>query len=95
MALGRIPLTGTFSNPDNDYRGDWASKPWKTGSDQTGTKYTIITPMGVKYDEEWMGDRETYESLLKDNRIVFSRNGNGLPRKKYFKFERGRGTVCL
>ena len=85
IGVGKIPLTGTFSNPDNDYRGDWASKPWKTGSDQTGTKYTIITPTGVEYDEEWMGDRETYESLLKDNRIVFSRNGNGLPRKKYFK----------
>ena len=94
IGVGKIPLTGTFSNPDNDYRGDWASKPWKTGSDQTGTKYTIITPTGVEYDEEWMGDRETYESLLKDNRIVFSRNGNGLPRKKYFKFEREEEGQC-
>ena len=86
--VGKIALTGNFSNSDNDPRGDWASKPWKVGSDQSGSRYQIITPSGRVYDEEWMGERSNYESLLADNRIIFPDNGNGSPRKKYFKNER-------
>ena len=86
--VGKVDLTGTFSNPDCDSRGDWATKPWKAGSDQGGTKYKIEAPSGKIYEEIWMGDEETFKSLLKDKRIVFSKNGDGQPRKKYFKSER-------
>ena len=92
--VGKLPLTGRFSNPDNDPRGDWATKPWKTGSDQTGTTYSITTPTGKVYIEEWMGEYETFDKLLKDNRIIFTNNGDGLPRKKYFKFEREEEGQC-
>lgn len=94
VGVGKIALTGTFSNPDSDPRGDWASKPWKVGSGQSGTSYIIISPNGAEFDEEWMGDSETYNSLLADNRIVFPRNGDGLPRKKYFKAERQAEGQC-
>jgi adenine-specific DNA-methyltransferase len=40
--VGKIALTGDFSNPDNDPRGPWASKPWKVGSDQSGSRYIIV-----------------------------------------------------
>ena len=92
--VGKLPLTGTFSNPDNDPRGDWASKPWKVGSDQNGSKYIITTPTGNILDEEWMGDQVNYNALLTDNRIVFPNNGSGNPRKKYFKFEREEEGQC-
>ena len=92
--VGTIDITGKFSNPDNDPRGDWASKPWKVGSGQTGSYYTIITPIEKKYDEEWMGDEETFKVLLSDKRIIFPNNGNGLPRKKYFKSEREEEGQC-
>lgn len=93
--VGKVDLTGKFSNPDNDSRGDWASKPWKVGSDQSGSRYIIKNPNNVqKYDEEWMGDENSYKMLLADNRIVFPRNGEGLPRKKYFKFEREEEGQC-
>lgn len=92
---GKIDLTGDFANPDNDDRGDWASKPWKVGSDQSGSRYVIENPKNKKrYDEEWMGEETTYLSLLKDNRIIFPRNGDGLPRKKYFRFEREEEGQC-
>ena len=86
--VGKLELTGSFSNPDNDPRGDWASKPWKTGSGQSGTHYKITTPTGKIFDEEWMGERTTFEALRSDNRIVWPKKGNGSPRKKYFKSER-------
>jgi len=93
--VGKVDLTGDFSNPDNDERGDWASKPWKVGSDQSGSRYTIVNPNNRKeYDEEWMGDETNYKSLLEDKRIVFPKNGEGFPRKKYFRFEREEEGQC-
>jgi adenine-specific DNA-methyltransferase len=86
--IGKIDVTGTFSNPDNDSRGPWASKPWKTGSSQGGTTYSIELPNGESITEEWMGSRETYDRLLNDGRIYFPKSGVGLPRKKYYLSER-------
>ncbi len=86
--VGKLELTGDFSNPDNDPRGEWNSKPWKTGSNQGGSKYKITLPDGTILDEEWMGDKKTYETLLADGRIYFPKNGSGFPRKKIFKSER-------
>ncbi len=83
-----LPLTGNFTNPDHDPKGPWASKPWKSGSAQTGTRYSITTPTGVVYDEEWLGTQDTFESLLADGRISFPKQGSGLPRKKYYESER-------
>ena len=94
VGVGKVALTASFSNPDNDSRGDWASKPWKTGSDQSGTRYSIKTPSGKILTEEWMGDENTYNYLLADNRIIFPRNGDGMPRKKYFKSEREEEGQC-
>ncbi len=92
--VGKVDLTGDFSNPDNDAREDWASKPWKVGSDQTGSRYIITSPTGKVFEEDWMGDQTTYEELLTDNRIIFPKNGDGLPRKKYFRNEREEEGQC-
>ena len=88
FGVGKIALTGNFTNPDSDLRGDWSSKPWKVGSDQSGSRYKITTPSGKVLDEEWMGEESTFRALLEDNRIVFPSAGDGYPRKKYFKAER-------
>ena len=62
--VGKLPLTGSFSNPDNDPRGEWATKPWKVGSDQSGSRYKIVTPTGKVYDEEWMGGKRLFKNYL-------------------------------
>ena len=92
--VGKVGLTGSFSNPDDDPRGDWASKPWKVGSGQSGTRYVITTPTGRELDEEWMGEQSTFDTLQNDERIIFPSNGNGAPRKKYFKSERDEEGQC-
>lgn len=92
--VGKIDITGDFSNPDNDPKGDWASKPWKVGSDQSGSRYVITTPTGKTLDEEWMGDDNTYKALLNDGRILFPKKGDGYPRKKYYRFEREEEGQC-
>jgi adenine-specific DNA-methyltransferase len=92
--VGKVDLTGAFTNPDGDARGEWASKPWKVGSDQSGSRYVLTTPAGVPYEETWMGDEETYLALLADGRIVFPNGGRGSPRKKYFRKEREAEGQC-
>ena len=93
-AFHGIPLTGNFTNPDNDPKGDWASKPWKAGSNQTGSRYTITTPTGKVLDEEWLGAEPTYRTYLAEGRMYFPRGGDGYPRKKYYKFEREDERQC-
>ena len=92
--VGKIELTGSFSNPDNDPKGEWASKPWKVGSDQSGSRYVITTPTGIELNEEWMGEYETYKTHLEEGRMYFPNSGNGVPRKKYYKFERENEGQC-
>lgn len=94
VGVGKLDLTATFTNADNDPKGPWASKPWKTGSDQNGSKYTIITPTGKELTEEWMGEESTYKKYLEEGRIYFPKGGDGMPRKKYYQFEREDEGQC-
>ena len=92
--VGKVELTGTFSNPDNDPKGAWASKPWKVGSDQSGSKYSIELPSGEIVEGDWMGEESTYLRYLEEGRILFPDSGKGLPRKKYYEFERVEEGQC-
>ncbi len=92
--VGKLELTASFTNADQDPRGPWASKPWKTGSDQSGSRYRIVTPTGKILEEEWMGDEATYQKYLEEGRIYFPRGGDGMPRKKYYQSERENEGQC-
>lgn len=86
--VGKIPLTGNFSNPDNDPNGPWNSKPWKAGSTQGGSNYAIKYPDGHIKKGVWMGSKDTYEDLLTKNAIYFPNDGKGDPRKKIYLKDR-------
>ena len=95
--VGKIELTGDFSNPDNDPKGAWASKPWKAAKSQGGSKYEIEYPDGQKVTATWLGEKATYEALLADGRIYFPKSRNGMlgsPRKKYYLAERQEEGQC-
>lgn len=92
--VGKLDLTAVFTNPDADPKGPWASKPWKVGSDQSGSRYTIVTPTGKVLEGEWMGEEKTYKEYLKEGRIYFPKGGDGMPRKKYYEFERQEEGQC-
>lgn len=92
--VGKLDLTAKFTNPDNDPRGPWASKPWKVGSDQSGSRYSITAPNGRVLDGEWMGEEATYLKYLAEGRIYFPKDGSGMPRKKYYQFEREEEGQC-
>lgn len=76
---------GDFKNPDGDHRGPYATAPC---SNKGGAVYEIVTPTGKRYSDEWRFKIDTYNVLLKDNRITFPKGGDGKPRYKIFKSER-------
>lgn len=94
VGVGKLDLTASFTNPDNDPNGAWASKPWRVGSDQSGSAYTITTPTGKILEGEWMGEESTYLRFLEEGRMYFPKGGDGMPRKKYYQSEREDEGQC-
>ena len=95
--LNLIELTeeraAEYKNPDNDPRGRWASVDitGQTGHATASQFYTITTPSGKEYKPTagrcWALAKDTFDSLVKDNRIWFGSNGSSIPRKKVFLSE--------
>ena len=78
----------SFSNPDNDPRGDWFSGNISRNGIKTttGSKYyEIVTPTGKKYTRNWTLSKEEYNEKLENNEIYFSKNGDGVPRLKIYR----------
>lgn len=82
-----------FKNPDNDFRGGWASTDF-TGMTGHATKsqfYTIVAPNGKKHPPPdgrcWAISEENFKKLMLDNRVWFGADGNARPRLKRFLSE--------
>lgn len=87
-AFHGVPLSDErkkeYKNPDNDVRGPWSTNPWKAAVGRGGTRYSITTPTGKTYTETWYGNLDTFNSLVKDNRVHWTDEGNGYPRIKIY-----------
>lgn len=85
-----------YKNPDHDPRGPWSTNPWKAAVGRGGTTYSITTPKGITYTETWYGTKETFESLLSENRVYWTDNGSGFPRIKiYLKDAEREGQAAI
>lgn len=89
-----------FSNPDNDPRGAWKADPFQVGGWRPNQQYEITNPnTGVVYTPNpncsWKNDYDKFQELLKDNRIVFGKTGEGGPQRKRYIWEaKKRGKVA-
>lgn len=83
-------IVDDFKNPDNDPRGPYVTMPC---SNKGGSRYKVTTPTGKEVEDEWRFKKETFDALLKDNRIVFPKAGNGKPRYKLFLKDKQEGGV--
>jgi adenine-specific DNA-methyltransferase len=81
---------GRFSNPDNDPHGPWTTGPC---SNRGGSRYKIVTPVGIEYEDEWRFTKETYKKLLEEGRIYFPESGHGKPRYKIYLSEKKKQGV--
>ena len=87
----------SYKNPDNDPRGQWMSDNPSVKTYSSNTDYPITTPSGrivhPPASRCWRFTKEKFEELVKDNRIWFGKDGNGLPRLKTFLSEVQEGLV--
>ena len=78
-----------FSNPDNDPRGPWKADPFDSPGIRPNLTFAIKNPnTGVEYwppeGRCWRTGEKEYLDFLKDNRIVFGKNGTSKPQLKRF-----------
>ncbi|MGP1439000.1 MAG: site-specific DNA-methyltransferase [Treponema sp.] len=80
-----------YANPDNDYRGVWSSSDISVGPAIPANIYKITTPSGRVVEppagRSWRLSEKAFSERLKDNRIWFGEDGNGVPRIKRFLSE--------
>ena len=80
-----------YSNIDDDPRGPWTSVVLSAKSGSEKLVYKITTPGGREcFPPEgryWSVNEDKVKELVKDNRIWFGSNGNGIPRHKTFLSE--------
>jgi len=94
FGVGKVAITGNFTNPDNDPKGPWTTNPWKAANGRGGTHYSITTPTGVVLTETWYGTKETFEEYLKKGRVHWTNGGNGIPRIKIYQKEAEESGQC-
>lgn len=80
-----------YKNPDNDPRGPWASSDFTAQGWRPNQMYSITTPSGTVITPPegrcWRHLEAVYLELLKDGRLWFGTDGNGVPRKKTYLSE--------
>ena len=95
FTIGRLPRTeqanARYSNPDNDPRGVWKSGDLLVKTYSATYDYPITLPSGRIVEPPpgrcWRLSRETFAQKVKDNRIWFGADGDGVPRNKTFLSE--------
>ena len=101
--LSLLPMNdkalSNYGNPDNDPRGLWKSDPAHAQAGH-GTKsqfYTLTAPNGKKHELPsgrcWLYTEEVMNQAIKDNRIWFGKDGNGVPRIKTYLNAKERGLT--
>ncbi|MEG1738546.1 MAG: site-specific DNA-methyltransferase [Odoribacter sp.] len=82
-----------FSNPDNDSRGLWKVDPFDAPNIRPNLTYVIKNPnTGEEFlppnGRCWRTEKESFDKLLKDNRIIFGKTGQSRPQLKVFYDEK-------
>jgi len=82
--------SGTFSNPDNDPRGDWfsgsVSFSEERSNKQSENYFTIKSPTGISWTRQWQCTKEEMDEYLVGKKIYFglAPEYSNVPRLKIF-----------
>lgn len=92
IRLNRLPYTSeyiahTFSNPDNDPKGPYQTGPLARPSNSSNREYTLTMPNGREITAKWSCSPETFQSYVKEGRLIIPRGGEGMPRIKIYLSE--------
>jgi len=77
-----------YKNPDDDPRGPWTSSDMSVKTYNIAYDYEITTPSGRKVKPPrgrcWGMPKNSFTTLVNDNRVWFGEKGNNVPRLKRF-----------
>jgi adenine-specific DNA-methyltransferase len=84
--------TEKYENPDNDFRGPWASidlSGLATAAQRPNLHYDIVDPnTGISYPPNpsrgWSKSKENVQKMIAEARILFPKSPTGRPREKKF-----------
>ncbi len=88
-----------FSNPDNDYRGNWVADPFDAPDIRPNLTYPITNPNTGKIylpptGRHWRTTEEEYNKFFSEGRIIFGKKGKSKPQlKRYFTEAEKKGIV--
>jgi adenine-specific DNA-methyltransferase len=91
--IGNGEQIARYKNPDNDKRGPWQSVSLnvQAGHAVKTQFYELVSPNGKIHNPPkgrcWVYNKEKMNDLVKDERIWFGLEGNGVPRLKKFLSE--------
>lgn len=95
-ARNRLPRTekqdAAYRNPDNDPRGPWKPTPLQARNPYSLGLYSVRTPSGRVLEGPppgtyWRLSEEKFEELQRDGRVVWGKEGAGVPAIKTFLSE--------
>jgi adenine-specific DNA-methyltransferase len=101
--IQQLPMSekalANYKNPDNDPRGPWKSDP-ATAQAGHGTKsqfYVFTAPNGKEHHLEsgrcWLYTKDVFEEEVRQGKIWFGKDGNGVPRVKTYLEAKERGLT--
>ena len=83
----------TYTNRDDDIRGDWLAVPFHAPNIRPNLTYPIELPSGrivmPPKGRCWSTSKENFDAMVADNRIWFGKDGDGMPQRKKYWAERG------
>lgn len=101
--LSKLPMNekalSNYGNPDNDSRGPWKSDPAhaQAGHGTESQFYVLKAPNGKLHELPsgrcWLYTEPVMNEAIKENRIWFGKDGNGVPRIKTYLYEKERGLT--
>ncbi|MBU4057037.1 site-specific DNA-methyltransferase [Patescibacteria group bacterium] len=85
-------IKNEYGNPDNDQRGPWIStelgRSMEKSRKDSPKYYAISSPNKKKSYRQWLFTKEEMDTLIKDGRVYFGKNGDAVPRLKKFVNEK-------
>lgn len=97
VRVNRLPyhpsfIGRTFSNPDDDPRGPYQTRPLAQPESASNTAYELRLPNGRRITARWSCSAETFQRYVAEDRLVIPKGGRGMPRLKIFLSE-GVGAI--
>ena len=86
-----------YKNPDNDYRGPWASTDLLRMEHRDNSIYSIKTPSGKSFTPNpgtsWRHPEKEMLELVSNNEVYFGIKGDAKPRRKRFLTDVKQGMI--